>query len=114
MKSILSLALVGLALLLWAVVAYRPPQVEISNRSGIAVEELEIRITDEMVVQTALNEGGLDRHSIPVRREGPLTLHLRFADGRRRSFAAGWYSPGQSTLSRIEIVSVDSVRVRSI
>jgi len=113
-KSILSLALVGLALLLCAVIVYRPPQVEVLNRSGIAVEEFEIRVADRPVVLAALHQGGLDRHSIPVRREGPLTLHLRFADGRQRTFAAGWFSPAQSTLSSIEIVSVDSVRVRRI
>lgn len=113
MKSILSLALVGLALLLWAVAEYRPPQVEVLNRSGIAVEELEIRIMDRSVVRAPLNEGELDRHPIRVRREGPLTLHLLFADGRQGTFDAGWFSPGQSTLSSIEIVSVDSVRIRN-
>ena len=114
MKSILGLALVGLTLLLWAVITHRPPQVEILNRSGIAVEEFELRVADHPVIHAALNQGALDRHSIPVRREGPLTLHLRFADGRQRHFAAGWFSPAQSTLSSIEIVGVDSVRVRSI
>jgi hypothetical protein len=113
-KSILSLALAGLTLLLWAVIAHRPPQVEILNRSGIAVEEFELRVADRPVVHASLNRGGLDRHSIPVRREGPLTLHLRFADGQQRRFAAGWFSPAQSTLSSIEIVGVDSVRVRGI
>lgn len=113
MKSIMSLSLVGLVLLLWAVIAYRPPQVEIVNHSGIAVEELEIRVADRSVVRTNLGAGELDRHSIPVRREGPVTLHLRFEDGREGNFAAGWFSPAQSTVSSIEIVGADSVRVRS-
>ena len=112
MKSILSLSLAGLGLLLWAVMTYQPPQVEILNRSGIAVDALEIRIGDRSVVHARMGVGGLDRHSIPVRQEGPVTLHLRFADGREGDFAAGWFNPGQSTLPTIEIIGADSVRVR--
>jgi hypothetical protein len=112
-KSIMGLALIGLVLLLWAVIVYRPPQIEILNQSGIAVKELEIRIADRSVVRSAMGVGGLDRHSIPVHREGPVTLHLRFKGGQETDFAAGWFSPAQSTLPSIEIVGTDSVRICS-
>ena len=111
MRSIAILAGLGLLLLLGAIRGHESPAVELYNRSDLAVEIFSLRIGDEPVARGSLARGSLDRHILPVRHEGPIRLDVRFADGHRARFAAGWFCPGQSGASRIAIVSRDSIAI---
>lgn len=111
MKSLLVLVGTGLGLLGWALFAWQGPQVEIANASGLDVERLEVRVDGRTVARGSLQAGATDRHSVPTRREGPLTVQLDFVDGGHAELAAGWFSPGQGDPARLRIVSPDSVQV---
>ena len=113
MKTLTILALTGLLLLLAAVVGHQPPSVAVQNRSGRALERLEIDVGGETVLRGSLAAGALDRHPLPIRREGPMRLLIHFAGGRSAEFDVGWFSPGQADDSHISILSADSVHVRS-
>jgi hypothetical protein len=113
MKTMAMLAGMGLLLLLGAVLGHEPPPVELQNRSDIPVEVFSLSVGGEPVASGSLPCGALDRHLVPLRHEGPLWLDVRFADGRQAHFEAGWFNPGQSSASRIAIVSADSVLVHA-
>jgi hypothetical protein len=113
MKPIAILAGTGLLLLLAAILGHEPPAVEIHNRSGEPVRSFTLRVGPEAVTTGELPAGTLDRHSVPVRREGPLLLELRFASGHESVVEAGWFNPAQSTPARIAIVGPDSVALRA-
>jgi hypothetical protein len=112
-KTLTILSLTGLLVLLAAVVGHQPPSVAVQNRSETAVERFEIDVDGETVLHGSLAAGALDRHSLPVRKEGPMRLVVRFAGGRSSEFDVGWFNPGQSSDSHIAILSADSVRVRA-
>lgn len=111
MKSIAMLAGTGLLLLLGAVVGHEWPAVELHNQSDERIEAFALTVADEPIAGGSLPAGALDRHLVPVRREGPIQLELRFEDGREARFDVGWFSPGQSNPARIAILSADSVAV---
>ena len=113
MKTLTILSLAGLLLLLAAVVGHQSPSVALENRSDTAVERLEIDVDGETVLRGSLAAGELDRHPLPIRREGPMRLVIRFAGGRSAEFDVGWFNPGQADDSHISILSADSVQVRS-
>lgn len=111
MKSVAGIALVGLVLLGWALITRQPPGIEVSNRSGLEITELRLSVGEVEVARTGMRPGDLDRHSVPLRREGPVRVSVRFGDADARQLSAGWFNPGQSGLTRIEIVAPDSVRI---
>jgi hypothetical protein len=111
MKSIALLAGTALALLLGAVLGHQSPAVELHNRSSEAVLAFSLSVAGEPFTEGRLPVGALDRHLVPVHREGPIQLELQFAEGRQARFDVGWFSPGQSNTARIAILSADSVAV---
>ena len=114
MKTIAILSGMGLLLLAGAMAGHRAPAVYVQNRSSMPVERFELRVGDQMVASGALASGTLDRQTVPVRREGPMRLDLRFADGRHKEFDVGWFNPGQSGAAQISVLSPDSVLVGSL
>ena len=113
MKPLLVILGSGLGLLFWALIVHQPPAVEISNGTGRAIERLEVAVDGRTVAVGALGAGATDRHSLPTRREGRLTLDVAFADGHHAQFPAGWFSPGQGDPARILVVTPDSVCVNA-
>ena len=103
--------LVAILTLAGAMAGHRAPVVYVQNLGSTPVERFELRVGDQMVASGALMSGSLDRQTVPARREGPMRLDLRFADGRQKEFGVGWFNPGQSDASRITVLSPDSVLV---
>lgn len=110
MKSMAALAGTGLLLLGWALATRQPPSIEVSNHSGLAITDVRICVGDATVAASAMRNGDVDRFSVPVRREGPVLIQLKLSDGTTQTLPAGWFSPGQSDLAEITIVSADSLR----
>ena len=113
MKTILILCGMGLLLLAAAVARHRPPEVDLHNLSSVPVERFELSVGDVAVASGRLASGSTDRQTVPVRREGPMRLQLRFAGGQQVQYDVGWFNPGQTDPARITILSPDSVRVNA-
>lgn len=111
MRLLSLLVLAALGLLLWSHAAWRRPPVALENRSGRALRSVEYRVGTQTLAAEGLAPGDLTRHALPMRREGPLFLRVVFLDGESVELPAGWYSPGQTGMPRLVLVSVDSLRV---
>lgn len=111
MKSLTVLLATGLGLLAWAVLTWQTPPLEITNDSGLGITQFQVCLDGRAVARGSLGAGSTDRFDLDERREGRLTLDLTFASGHHSRLPAGWFSPGQAGLTRLEVISADSVRV---
>jgi hypothetical protein len=113
MRSLVTLLLGAWLLLAWTAVQRRPPLVSVENHSGRAVERMILEQGENKAQLGALGPADRDLLALATRREGPLVLEVRFADGEEVRFDAGWWSPSQVGAPRLVLVSADSLRVLS-
>lgn len=106
-----SILLLGLLGLLVALVGTPAPELALTNRSGLDVHSVEARVGDISFPLGAVAAADSLQRPVGIRGAGPLSVRVRFADGREHSVDAGYYAPGMAGRPRIAILAPDSVAV---
>jgi len=107
-----SILLLGLLGLLVALLGTPAPEIAVTNASGLEVARVEARVGDLAFPLGKLAASDSARVPLGLRGAGPLSVRVRFEDGREHAVDAGYFAPGMRDRPRIAILGPDSVAVR--
>jgi len=111
MRVILVVVVLAFAVLSWMALAGGSPALRVENRSPEAIRSLQVGVGEEEVELAALPSCGHASVPLPLRREGPLRVHVQFASGAETTSEGGWFLPGMRGGPALTIVAPDSVRL---